>query len=398
MNAERLFEAIASVSRDCADCRAVYLVGGAVRDQLLGHDLEGLRDLDLVVEGDAIALAELLVERLGGSLDSHRRFGTASWRGPLWEGVVDLVSARSESYPRPGQLPEVAPAPLLDDLLRRDFTVNAMARLLSAETAELIDPSGGAGDLALGLLRIPHPGSFVDDPTRILRLARLAVRLDFGLEDATEQALRSALAEHVFDRVSGERLWAEWCLIFEESDPLRVLVWMQQSGVASSLFPAFGSSSLTQLKRASRRDVEGWSPLLSLAALLEGADPGAACARLGLYGGRARLLSVCVQARAQLLPQLLSAADDEALERLLGSVAADTRLFLSVVAPQSRAALARYEGHLLPLEPLLRGEDLVAAGMEPGRAIGAALRRVRGAQLRGEVTSPDQALRLLALK
>jgi tRNA nucleotidyltransferase (CCA-adding enzyme) len=161
----------------------VYLVGGAVRDLLLGR---GRADIDLVVEGDAAALAE----RLGVKVAAHERFGTA--KVELNGHEVDIASARSESYPHPGALPVVEPsAELADDLRRRDFTINAMAIPLQGEL-RLIDPHGGQADLAVRRLRVLHDGSFVDDPTRAIRAARYAARFGFELEQHTAELLHEA--------------------------------------------------------------------------------------------------------------------------------------------------------------------------------------------------------------
>src|SRR5213592_1786444 len=142
-----------------------YLVGGAVRDLLLGADSV---DLDVAIEGDAPVLAWELAERLGGLATTHERFGTATVRaGDL---VFDLATTRRERYERPGALPEVEPAPLTDDLARRDFTINAMAvGLTGADVDVLHDPQHGREDLHAGRVRVLHPRSFLDDPTRLLR-------------------------------------------------------------------------------------------------------------------------------------------------------------------------------------------------------------------------------------
>jgi tRNA nucleotidyltransferase (CCA-adding enzyme) len=161
----------------------VYLVGGAVRDLLLGRSRA---DVDLVVEGDAAALAE----RLGGAAAEHERFGTVKVEVDGQE--IDIAGARTETYPEPGSLPVVAPAEGIEaDLARRDFTINAMA-IPIADKPRLIDPHGGEEDLGRGLLRVLHPHSFEDDPTRAIRAARYAARFDFELEPETEELLRVA--------------------------------------------------------------------------------------------------------------------------------------------------------------------------------------------------------------
>ncbi|HEX3736447.1 MAG TPA: hypothetical protein VHV53_02805, partial [Solirubrobacterales bacterium] len=161
----------------------VYLVGGAVRDLLLG---QGRADIDLVVEGDPAALAAALGAE---PVAAHPRFGTLKLA--LGDGEVDVAAARRETYAEPGALPTVEfGAPIRTDLARRDFTVNAMAVPL-AEPRELIDPYDGQADLERGLLRVIHDGSFVDDPTRAIRAARYATRFGFGIEARTEELLRT---------------------------------------------------------------------------------------------------------------------------------------------------------------------------------------------------------------
>src|SRR5215207_1049622 len=197
----------------------VYLVGGAVRDLLLGRPRA---DVDLVVVGDAAALAE----RLGGAAAEHERFGTVKVEVEGHE--IDIATARSESYPTPGALPVVAPADDIEaDLGRRDFTINAMAIPIDGE-ARLVDPHGGEGDLKEGVLRVLHPRSFEDDPTRAIRAARYAARLNFRLEPETEKLLRATDLSTVsadrrraeLERLAGEgsaprgfELLAEWGLV-----------------------------------------------------------------------------------------------------------------------------------------------------------------------------------------
>ncbi len=181
---------------------SAYLVGGAVRDALLGLPVG---DLDVCIEGDVAAT----IEMLGASAISHPRFGTASLEV---EGRrVDLARSRRESYPEPGALPVVEPAAIRADLARRDFTINAMAVPLAGEL-ELLDPYDGAVDLERGLLRVLHDASFADDPTRALRAARYAARLDLALEAGTEEALRAA----DLGTVSIDRIAAEWRRIAAE--------------------------------------------------------------------------------------------------------------------------------------------------------------------------------------
>ena len=184
----------------------VYVVGGAVRDQLLGRVP---RELDLVVEGDAVAVARRAAERVGGALTVHERFGTAT---VLADGFAfDLAGARRESYSQPGALPDVQlGATIEEDLARRDFTVNAIARRLADN--ELVAFPGAREDLRDGVLRVLHDRSFIDDPTRMLRLVRYAHRLGFEIAPETAALVDPSL----FATVSGDRLGNELRLLIRE--------------------------------------------------------------------------------------------------------------------------------------------------------------------------------------
>src|SRR4051794_37069429 len=193
--AERLVPALEGLA-------PAWLVGGAVRDLMLGATNV---DLDVAIEGDARPVARELAERLGGAAVEHERFGTATVRaGDL---TVDLASTRRETYAQPGTLPDVQPASLDEDLARRDFTVNAMAASLDpAQLGELRDPHGGRADLEAGVIRVLHPGSFIDDPTRVLRAVRYEARLGFRMDPETERLAREAIAAGAPSTVSGPRL------------------------------------------------------------------------------------------------------------------------------------------------------------------------------------------------
>lgn len=213
---ERLHPELARVREAGGD--PVYLVGGAVRDLLLDR---GRSDIDLVVEGDAAALAA----ELGAEVVSHERFGTA--KAKLDGHEVDIAAARSETYPEPGALPVVeVGADLVDDLRRRDFTINAMAIPLQGEP-RLIDPFGGRADLAAKQLRVLHDGSFVDDPTRAIRAARYAARFDFELEAHTAELLRNAK----LSKVSADRRDAELLRLAGEAAAPRAFELVEEWGL-----------------------------------------------------------------------------------------------------------------------------------------------------------------------
>lgn len=202
-----------SISEIVTD-KPVYLVGGIVRDWLLGRVNT---DLDLVIEGDAIAFANRMQQEYGGSVLPHDRFGTAKWTTS--NGEIDFVTARSETYAAPAALPTVTAGLMIDDLRRRDFSINTLAlRLDGDHLGELVDLFNGKADLTAGVVRVLHEDSFVDDPTRIFRAVRYEQRLGFQIEPQTLTWLQRD--KHGIARLSGDRVRHEIEYILNE--PLRV--------------------------------------------------------------------------------------------------------------------------------------------------------------------------------
>ncbi len=217
---------------------SLYVVGGFVRDLLLGL---ATLDLDLVVEGDAIALAKELSKHLRGRVRSHDRFGvakvilggTAGTNLPPW---LDFVTARTEFYQHPTALPEIERSSIKQDLYRRDFTINTMAICLDRDRyGALLDFYGGERDLREKLIRVLHNLSFVEDPTRILRAARLEQRLGFSIETRTAELIDNAL--DLLDRVTGQRLRHELDLILDEQAPGEIVKRLAELGVLRHLEP-----------------------------------------------------------------------------------------------------------------------------------------------------------------
>ncbi len=199
---------------------AVYCVGGFVRDIMLGF--QNL-DVDLLVQGDGIAFALECASCFNLKVITHRRFGTATLSG--MEGFkVDIASTRKEFYERPAVLPTVSGGTIKDDLIRRDFTINAMAICINAEHfGEVVDVYGGGRDLKSGLVRALHRLSFIDDPTRILRAVRFEQRFGFKIEAKTLKWIKEAHRKRMLHHVQKHRLRGELIMIFKESHPLKSL-------------------------------------------------------------------------------------------------------------------------------------------------------------------------------
>jgi tRNA nucleotidyltransferase (CCA-adding enzyme) len=340
----------------------VYLVGGAVRDLLLGRDRT---DVDVVVEGDAATVAA----RLGGETISHERFATAK---VTLDGLeFDLASARAESYAHPGALPDVRQAGLEEDLARRDFTINAMAVPLHREP-ELIDPHGGRDDLVRGVIRVLHPGSFVDDPTRALRAARYAARFGFTVDPDTESLAREA----DLSTVSEDRAEAELVRLSAEPDARAGFELLDVWGL---LRPPEGSGPLIDAvaELLSRPPWEGVADrALTVHAAATGRAPGAA-GRLRDLLGSARELASASPGRPS-----------EAVELARGRGGIE----LALARAMDAEWLDRYISEWRDVGLEITGEDLLEAGIpegpELGRGLDAALRR----KLDGEISSREEEL------
>lgn len=201
---------------------SAYAVGGCVRDWRLG--ITTVKDLDVTVEGDGIAIARAVAHALTGTVTAHESFGTATLRLPRGKGRVDLASCRKEVYKRPGAYPTVSPGTLEEDLFRRDFTVNAMALAVNpGRFGALVDPFGGARDLRQKRLRILHERSFLDDPSRILRGIRFVQRFRLTWERGTRRAALDALAQQALSWLNAGRLCREMERFLDEPDPLACL-------------------------------------------------------------------------------------------------------------------------------------------------------------------------------
>ena len=224
-----LLEQVGLAAADCNVRAAV--VGGAVRDFLIGREVG---DLDIVVEGDATEVGRELRHRHGGDLVQHAPFMTATWMTPL--GSVDLSSARRESYACPGALPEVVHAELTEDLARRDFTINTLAILVDAsDRGRLVDPHDGVSDLESGLIRVLHPESFRDDPTRVWRACRYAGRFDFELTSSTAALVEKLWLEEGMHTISLQRVANELDKVFLEERVVPVLSRLLQYKVLQSI-------------------------------------------------------------------------------------------------------------------------------------------------------------------
>ncbi len=401
-----------------------FLVGGAVRDLLLDRRP---RELDVVVEGGgspfghaAALLAGALARGFGvlAGANEHERFGTAIVE---WGAVrIDIATARRERYPAPGALPEVEPASLAEDLLRRDFTINTLALALGGERpGELCGAPHALEDLRAGRLRVLHERSFLDDPTRLWRLARYRARLGFAVEERTARLAAAAVAEGAPRTVSGARIGAELRLALGEADAVAALAALDDLGVLAALHPQLRfDSRLAREALELLSEAEGGAgpdprpDLLLLAALLQ---PMAVDLHEGVERDMHALLdgmefpaaerdlvlraATCADAladelaHAQASSEVYEAASGESLEGVALAGA-----WGELGWSDAGVAAHRWLADLRNVRLEITGDDLLAAGVPQGPEIGRRLESALCMRLDGELADGPEAELAAALE
>ncbi len=388
----------------------VYLVGGIVRDLIMNYPN---KDIDLVVEGDGIALANSLVEKSGGHVRSHERFGTAVVVFPD-DFRLDVVTARSESYAAPGALPEVRTGSLRADLYRRDFTINALAiNLLPSEFGRLIDYFGGLRDIRNKKIRVMHGLSFIDDPTRALRAIRFANRFSFDITEGTKQLLISAMERRMLKRISGKRIHTELKLLFDDPRPLHAVELLENYGILSELHRKIKLDRFTANLVRKIDATLSWfrlayirgnpSPVLliymALFEKLTSVERRRTCKRLQLGPQMTEVLLAFKQHMRKTLEMFRSQTQPapSAIADNFEGLPLETVLFIHSFANREcvRLAVVNYLTKYRKVRPSLSGADLIKLGCEPGPSFSTILRRLRNARLDGEIRTKNDEISLV---
>jgi len=371
------------IVREVAIAKGVhpYLVGGPVRDMLLDR---GAFDIDLTLEQDSSTLARALAKRLNGRVKSFPQFMTYKVvADDLPE--IDIATARKERYRKPGALPTVSEGKLRDDLLRRDFTVNAIA--FDLLEARLVDPSGGERDVRARVIRILHDESFIDDPTRIFRAIRLAVRLGFAIEPGTAQRMRAAIDSDALGTVARERIWRELFLAMDEADAPKVLFEMTCNGALGILFGQrkadFAALEWVQKQIRANRELDAY--VLYTSALLRGDASPVELEGSGFSQKRARNVIQIANELPRFIDALSEAKSERQRLRLLRHASPELLSAIAASQPVHSGEVARFQefqNFKLPL----RGNDLEVPG---GPHVARALERTREAVFTGEIGPAD---------
>jgi tRNA nucleotidyltransferase (CCA-adding enzyme) len=366
----------------------LYLVGGVVRDLLME---QANFDLDLVVEGNAIELAQQL-KLNQGKITTHPRFNTAKLQ---WnDRSVDLTTARSETYEKPGALPEVTPGSIDDDLSRRDFTVNAMAvRLNPGYYGRLVDPHGGRDDLQAKRIRILHEKSFTDDATRIWRALRYEQRLGFHLERRTQTLLQRDIP--MLETISADRIRYELECICREKYPEKVFNRAGELGVLAALHPSLkGDGALKEKFEHARKECSPEPPsfdlyLALLAYPLTIDETEQLVLRLNLPRLSAKTLRDTIAVKNKMRSLSTPGVSPGAIYNLLrdfspAALEANSLVTQSAVAGQ---AIHLFLNRLKDIQVSLTGDDLIEMGIAPGPRIKEILELLHQAKLNGKIAT-----------
>ncbi len=383
----------------------IYLVGGIVRDMLLGYESV---DYDIVVEGDGVSFAQVLADKVEGKFIKHMGFGTATVYYKNYR--VDIATCRKEYYPFWGALPRVLPSDIKHDLFRRDFTINAMAIGLNRyDYGHLIDFYGGYRDLKRGFIRVMHDMSFLDDPTRLLRAIRFEVRFSFRIEPHTLRLFKEAADKSALKFIDEHRLRDELILMLKEPSPFRCLRRLNELAGFSFidehlhwhknehlLFRRISNACRLFRKRLAihHRFEEWFVYLLALIYRLPRERAMKFCHDFGLRkGDREKINSLYgIMQRIGILRK--RKIKRSTLYRFLSPVSIETLVFLYgyFKNPVVRANIILFISQLKNIHLHIKGEDLKQLGLRPFTLYGRVLKRVLSAKLNGKVSGRKEEL------
>ena len=387
----------------------VYVVGGFVRDLLIGR--ENL-DIDLVVEGDAIDFAHQLVKVCKGQVTTHHKFKTATIT--QHDGLkLDCVSARNETYLSPGALPSIEYGTIVQDLHRRDFSINALAMKLQPDAfGEIVDCTGGLRDLRTGHIRSLHEQSFIDDPTRIFRAIRYAGRYNFQIVEVDQQRILDAINQGTLNLISGPRIRNEIDHILTEKTAPQMVNQMREFELFGAIHPTWNiSPSFDALWDTANQAIEWASTSLSNGpintkallwmTLLTASDAIEAISkRLGLENELRTKLSAQTQLE-QDIDTLSATAKPSEVYQLLNPYPIEPLVFAMMQPNQPSwrvQKIANYLTHLRNVQPLVTGNHLIQRGLQPSQAFSDLLWKAFAAQLDGKVSTTQETYQLLDIQ
>jgi tRNA nucleotidyltransferase (CCA-adding enzyme) len=406
--AHELLRAVGVLAGDMG--HKAYLVGGIVRDLAMGYRNV---DLDIAVEGDGPAVARALAAKIAVVFTGPTRFGTCKVESRAF-GVVDFATTRKETYSRPGALPLVEPSGITEDLVRRDFTINAMAISLDpGDYGRLIDPFDGMGDLRRQCLRVLHDRSFIDDPTRILRGLRFAARYGFTFHRRTRRHLEQAVESGCLRSVSGKRVYSELRLICMEGDARRGLLMLPRYHVLEAISKnlAHDGGWADRLRRLSGaidivEDLAGtgfaarWKCWFG--ALF--ADIGVKRSQdlVTFFNPAADVREICKWVAGKIVRtrSALAVLDSKQAYRVTGilkRIPPEALIHVYAVCGRRERSLIRtYIAQWRCVKPCLTGGQIVRMGVGEGPLVGKILEQVLRLKLQGKLQNREQEIRYVS--
>ena len=397
---KRVFEHCRDISNELDGVDGVYIVGGIVRDLILDR---APGDIDLSVVGDAKAFSQELAARTGAASPDESQFLTFKIRtSGIFSDVssIDVVTARAESYADSAALPDVSVSSIDDDLKRRDFTVNAMAiSLAGSDWGTLVDPKNGFGDVMRKRIKVLHDASFVDDPTRIFRAVRYAVRLGFNLDSRTNELISKSLPN--IDRLSGTRVRNEFELVLSEPNRVEMLRMSEEIGLLAAISPGLriGTKALQVLSDQSEQEVASTElpDLLAITTFGLNEDESKQVVQRfdappawgeSITGNAQLAKHVAVLDQPNLAPSEVSD-----LLRAIPLASISAYILAGPPLPR-RDKLVEYVEKIRFIKPEITGDDLLEIGIPQGPIIGQLIDIVRRAKLDGKVSTKQEEIDL----
>jgi tRNA nucleotidyltransferase (CCA-adding enzyme) len=393
---------------------SVYAVGGFVRDLLMR--VENL-DVDIVVEGDGIKLAETFEKKFSCRIRTHKKFGTAIILFP--DGLkIDVATARLEVYDSPAALPTVESGSIKMDLYRRDFTINTLAIQLNPKGfGELIDFFGGVRDIKEKVIRVLHNLSFVEDPTRVFRAIRFEQRLGFQIGKHTQSLMKNSVKMGFMGRLSGGRILSELILILQEEIPIPALKRMRDFNLFHFLHPHIKFDEEVEALFEQIHHVISWFELLfleeqyerwliyfyGLIDFLKEGEVMEVCHRLAMNEKVQKKVVDGKRQADQALLQIFSWINADLQPKrsdiyaVLDPIPTEVKLFMMAKTTQvaTRRYISLYFTQLKDMKPLLKGADLIRMGIKPGPSIKKTLTDLLKARLDDQVTTRQDEMEFI---
>ncbi len=413
---ERLPDHILTLLRDIGQLGdelgySLYVVGGFIRDLILRA--EDNLDVDIVVEGDGIKFAKALAKRCHARIKAHRKFVTAVVIFP--DGFkIDVATARTEHYEYPAAMPIVRMGSIRLDLLRRDFTINALAIKLNPGTfGKVYDYFGGQRDLKEKMIRVLHSLSFVEDPTRVFRAIRFEQRFHFRIGNFTHNLIKNVVKKGFIKQLSGKRVFNELYIIFNEPSPVSILERMHELQVLKAINPHL--TSIEDIRRTFRsiKAVVAWYELLYRAESIESwiiyflgfieqlpdQQVKELCSHLMITQKVMQKIRLARNGYARIERPLHDKSDElqnSDIYKVFNHLPIEAILFWMAKTKQEfvKKAASTYFSKLRDVKTCISGKDLIELGLRPGPIFQDILSDVLNARLNGEITTRAEELDL----